>query len=99
LHCHSSFPTILSDIKGAEYGITSDDFFSIKTLPKKMVFVGVGYISVELAGVMNALGVETHMFIRGSTFLRKFDPMAQDTLTKPLRRDGHYSPQGKVVQV
>src|SRR5271170_6784697 len=76
-----SFPTIRSDIKGAEYGITSDDFFSIKTLPKKMVFVGAGYISVELAGVMDALGVETHMFTQGSTFLRKFDPMVQDTLT------------------
>lgn len=71
-----------TDITGAEYGITSDEFFSIKKLPKKMVFVGAGYISVELAGVMNALGVETHMFIRGPTFLRKFDPMVQETLTQ-----------------
>lgn len=86
-----SFPTILSDIKGAEYGITSDDFFSIKTLPKKMVFVGAGYISVELAGVMDALGVETHMFTQGSTFLRKFDPMVQDTLTN------HYEEMGIIV--
>jgi glutathione reductase (NADPH) len=67
------------DIEGAEHGITSDEYFSIKELPKKMVFVGAGYIAVELAGVMAALGVETHMFIRGNTFLRKFDPMVSRT--------------------
>lgn len=86
-----SFPTKPSSIKGSEYGITSDDFFSIKTLPKKMVFVGAGYIAIELAGVMNALGVETHLFIRGNTFLRKFDPMVQETMTK------HYEEIGIIV--
>ena len=47
-----------------------------------MAFVGAGYIAVELAGVMNAIGVETHMFIRGDTFLRNFDSMVQETLTR-----------------
>ena len=77
-----SYPTKPEGIKGSEYGITSDDFFSIKYLPKKMVFVGAGYISVELAGAFNAVGVETHIFIRHDTFLRKFDPMVQETMTK-----------------
>jgi len=77
-----SFPTKPKRIKGSEYGITSDEYFLIKHLPKKMVFVGAGYIAVELAGVMNAIGVETHLFIRGNTFLRKFDPMIQETMTK-----------------
>ena len=86
-----SFPTKPQNIKGSEYGITSDDFFSIKKLPKKMLFVGAGYIAVEIAGIMNALGVETHMFIRGTTFLRKFDPMVQDTLTK------HYEEAGIII--
>jgi glutathione reductase (NADPH) len=86
-----SYPNKPANIKGAEYGITSDDFFSIKTLPKKIVFVGAGYIAVELAGIMNALGVETHMFIRGTTFLRKFDPMIQETMTK------HYEEAGVII--
>ena len=86
-----SWPTKPETIKGHEYGITSDDFFSIKKLPKKIVFVGAGYISVELAGIMNALGVETHMFIRGKTFLRKFDPMVQETMTK------HYEEMGVII--
>jgi glutathione reductase (NADPH) len=86
-----SYPIKPKKIPGAEHGITSDDFFKIRTLPKKIVFVGAGYISVELAGVMNAIGVETHMFIRGETFLRKFDPMIQDTLTK------HYEEAGVII--
>jgi glutathione reductase (NADPH) len=86
-----SFPIKPKDIKGAEHGITSDDFFKMKVLPSKYVFVGAGYISVELAGMMNALGVETHMFIRGDTFLRKFDPMIQETLTK------HYEDAGVII--
>lgn len=69
-------------IKGADYGITSDEFFAIEELPPKIAFVGAGYIAVELAGVTNAMGIETHMFIRGERFLRNFDPMIQETLTK-----------------
>ena len=76
------YPIKAQDIPGAELGITSDGFFDIEHLPKKMAFVGAGYIAVELAGVMNAIGVETHLFIRGNTFLRTFDPMVQETLTQ-----------------
>lgn len=68
-------------VPGAEHGITSDGFFEIEELPPKIAVVGAGYIAVELAGVMNAMDVETHMFIRGDTFLRKFDPMVQKTMT------------------
>ncbi len=75
-------PTKPEAIKGAEHGITSDGFFEIEQLPKKIAFVGAGYIAVELAGVMNAIGVETHLFIRHEKFLRNFDPMIQATLTK-----------------
>jgi glutathione reductase (NADPH) len=76
------FPILPTDIPGAKHGITSDGFFDIEVLPKKVAIVGAGYIAVELAGIFNALGTEVHMFIRGETFLRKFDPMIQATLTK-----------------
>ena len=76
------YPVIPQGIPGSDLGITSDGFFDIEELPKKMAFVGAGYIAVELAGVMNAIGVETHMFIRHNTFLRNFDPMVQETLTQ-----------------
>lgn len=47
-----------------------------------MVFVGAGYIAVELAGVMAALGVEVHMFLRHESFLRSFDPLIQSSLVE-----------------
>lgn len=68
-------------IPGAEHGITSDGFFEMEDLPPKMAVVGAGYIAVELAGAVHAIGVDTHMFIRGEQFLRKFDPMVQRAIT------------------
>ena len=76
-------PTIPSDdqIPGASYGIDSDGFFDIEEQPKRVAVVGAGYIAVELAGVFNTLGTETHLLIRHEKVLRTFDPLIQDTLT------------------
>ncbi|KAI2642158.1 putative glutathione protein [Xylaria nigripes] len=81
-------PASYPDIPGAEYGINSDGFFDIATLPKKVALVGAGYIAVEFAGMFNALGVETHLFIRYKTFLRHFDPMIQEGVTAEYERLG-----------
>lgn len=78
----------LPKVPGAEHGITSDGFFELEELPPKVAVVGAGYIAVELAGVMNAVNVETHMFIRGEQFLRKFDPMIQKTMTERYEAAG-----------
>ncbi|KAH7394426.1 glutathione reductase [Pyrenochaeta sp. MPI-SDFR-AT-0127] len=82
------YPIVPKDVEGATHGITSDGFFDMEHLPKKIAVVGAGYIAVELAGVLNAIGVETHMFIRGDTFLRSFDPMIQETMTKSYEDAG-----------
>lgn len=82
------YPIVPNHIEGATHGITSDGFFDIERLPAKVAIVGAGYIAVELAGVLNAVGVETHLFIRGETFLRSFDPMIQETLTKAYEDAG-----------
>ena len=34
--------------------------------------VGAGYVAVELAGVFQGLGTETHLFLRHEKALRKF---------------------------
>lgn len=75
-------------IPGAELGINSDGFFDIATQPKKVAIIGAGYIAVEFAGMFNALGTETHLFIRHKTFLRSFDPMIQETVTNEYERIG-----------
>ncbi|KAJ7118822.1 glutathione reductase [Mycena epipterygia] len=95
-------PTIPSDkeIPGASLGIDSDGFFALEEQPKRVAVVGAGYIAVELAGVFNALGSETHLVIRGETVLRTFDPAIQQTLTPWMEHTGlklHKS--SKVVKV
>ena len=93
-------PTIPPQIPGSELGTNSNGFFDIETLPKKVALVGAGYIAVEFAGMFNALGVETHLFIRHDTFLRHFDPMIQETVTKEYERLGvHVHKRSEVAKV
>ncbi|KAK1251150.1 hypothetical protein MKX07_005705 [Trichoderma sp. CBMAI-0711] len=93
-------PTPPPEIPGAEYGINSDGFFDIAKQPKKVAIVGAGYIAVEFAGMFNALGTETHLFIRYNTFLRHFDPMIQETVTKEYERLGvHLHKQSQATKI
>ncbi|KAF9650845.1 glutathione-disulfide reductase [Thelephora ganbajun] len=84
------YPTIPSDkdVPGASLGISSDGFFELEHQPKRAVVVGAGYIAVELAGVLNTLGTETHLLIRGETVLRTFDPTVQEVLTPWMEHTG-----------
>lgn len=76
------------DIPGAEYGIDSDGVFELQILPKRVAIAGAGYIAVEIAGVFNALGSETHLFVRKDRPLRQFDGDIVDVLTKVMADDG-----------
>lgn len=81
-------PTIPKNVPGSEFGINSDGFFELEHQPKKVAIVGAGYIAVEFAGMFNALGTETHLFIRHDKFLRTFDPMIQDAIVAEYERVG-----------
>ena len=43
-------------VPGAPLGITSDGFFELESLPRRVAVVGGGYIAVELAGIFAGLG-------------------------------------------
>lgn len=75
-------------IPGAEYGIDSDGFFALPALPKRVAVVGAGYIAIEIAGVVKALGAETHLFVRKHAPLRNFDPLIVDTLLEVIKNEG-----------
>ncbi|WP_127958732.1 glutathione-disulfide reductase [Serratia microhaemolytica] len=75
-------------IPGAEYGIDSDGFFALDAMPKRVAIVGAGYIAVEIAGVLNALGAETHLFVRKHAPLRNFDPLIVETLLEVINNEG-----------
>ncbi|KAL9081714.1 MAG: hypothetical protein Q9159_007112 [Coniocarpon cinnabarinum] len=81
-------PNIPKEIPGAELGITSDGFFELSKQPQKVALVGAGYIAVEMAGMFNALGSETHLFIRHDKALRAFDPLIQEKVMTEYRRQG-----------
>ncbi len=76
------------DLPGAEYGLTSDGFFALKNRPQSVLVVGAGYIAVEIAGVLHALGSRTHLAVRKHAPLRNFDPMLSETLSQELQQQG-----------
>lgn len=71
-----------------EHCISSDGFFDMEDLPPVAVVVGAGYIAVELAGVLNSLGSETHLVVRKAKALREFDPMISDGLDAEMTKAG-----------
>lgn len=81
------FPTV-PELPGAELGITSDGFFELTELPRRVAVVGSGYIAVELAGVLNALGSDVNLLLRRETLLRGFDAMLRESLMEEMLNTG-----------
>ncbi|MFQ5468860.1 MAG: glutathione-disulfide reductase [Gammaproteobacteria bacterium] len=79
---------VVPDIPGADLGITSDGFFRLDNQPRRVAIVGAGYIAVEIAGMLNALGSEVTMLLRRQHFLGKFDVMIRETLMEEMQNDG-----------
>ncbi len=75
-------------IPGADLGIDSDGFFALHERPRRVAVVGSGYIAVELAGVLRALGCEVTLFARGNRLLRSFDHELGDVLASAMRTRG-----------
>ncbi|KNC77390.1 glutathione reductase (NADPH) [Sphaeroforma arctica JP610] len=73
---------------GAKYGIDSDGFFELEELPKKTVVSGAGYIAVEMAGILAALGSDVTLCIRHDHALRTFDQDVQELLLEELANTG-----------
>ena len=56
-------------------------------MPKRVAVVGAGYIAVEIAGVFNSLGTETHLFVRQHAPLRSQDPYILEALMQVMEQD------------
>ena len=79
-----SIPTI----PGAELGGSSDDVLAWEQLPESVAILGAGYIAVELAGVLHALGVKTDLFVRRDRPLRGFDSYVVEGLVNEMEKIG-----------
>ena len=78
----------VADVPGSEHAITSDGFFALGEQPARVAIVGSGYIAVELAGVLNALGTEVTLFLRKQHVLGAFDKMIKTILLERLGQSG-----------
>jgi len=61
-------------IDGEELLIDSERFMERGRLPKRVVFIGGGFISFELSGIAAAAGAKATIVHRSATPLKEFDP-------------------------
>ena len=73
---------------GAELGIDSNGFFALDRCPQTVIVVGGGYIALELCGVLQALGAQVTLVLRGEQVLTAFDAMLGEALQLALRAQG-----------
>ena len=81
-------PVKPDDIPGVEHAITSREIFNVKEQPKRMVIIGGGYIGVEFACILNGLGTEVTLVIRGDKILRGFDEDLRSEIQEGMERHG-----------
>jgi len=75
-------------VPGIEHAITSNEALDLAELPRRVAIVGGGYIAVEFAGLMNALGAEVSLIIRSGNILRGFDEDIRNALAEEMEKQG-----------
>ncbi|MBN9280786.1 MAG: glutathione-disulfide reductase [Hyphomicrobium denitrificans] len=81
-------PNIDPKLPGREHVITSNEAFDLKTMPRRVVVAGGGYIAVEFASIFNGLGADVTLVYRGEKVLRGFDEDLRDGLTAAMTKRG-----------
>ncbi len=74
------------NIPGEQHITTSDQFLELEALPRRIVFIGGGYISFEFAHVAARAGAEVTILHRGQRPLEGFDP---DLVNQLVKRTQH----------
>ncbi len=80
-------PTRL-DIPGAELALISDDLFTLKALPKRVVVIGAGYIALEFACILRGLGAAVDVVYRAPLPLRGFDVDVRGAVVEAMGAQG-----------
>ncbi len=74
--------------EGFHHGIVSDQAFHLHALPKRVMLIGAGYISVEFAGIFAGLGSSVELVCRQHLPLRGFDGDMREALAEALQAQG-----------
>jgi glutathione reductase (NADPH) len=75
-------------IVGMEHLTTSEQFLELNELPKRILFIGGGYIAFEFAHVAVRAGAQVTIAHRGPRPLPRFDPDLVDQLVESSRELG-----------
>src|SRR5712692_972710 len=75
-------------ISGTEHLTTSEQFLELKELPKRILFIGGGYMAFEFAHVAARGGKQVTIVHRGASPLPLFDPDLVDQIVKHTRELG-----------
>ncbi len=73
------------NISGEEFLTTSEQFLELEELPKRIVFIGGGYISMEFSHVALRAGAKVTVLHRGQHLLEGFDPDLVEQLAQKTR--------------
>jgi glutathione reductase (NADPH) len=76
------------EIPGAKHLTTSDQFLELNELPRRILFIGGGYIAFEFAHVAARVGSQVTILHRGPRPLGLFDPDLVDQLVERTRELG-----------
>lgn len=75
------------DFPGANYLIDSTAFLEMETLPKRILFVGGGFISFEFAHIVARAGSTARIIDHGERPLKGFDPDLVDILIQRTEQE------------
>lgn len=70
---------------GVDHLTTSDQFLELEALPARLIFVGGGYISFELAHIAARAGAQVTILHRSARPLKAFEPELVDLLVRRTR--------------
>lgn len=76
------------EIPGEEHLTSSTEFLDLEELPKDIVFIGAGFISMEFAHVAVRAGANVRIIHRSERPLKPFDPDLVDILVDASRDAG-----------
>ena len=74
-------------LPGFELGMVSDDIFALHALPRRIGIVGGGYVAMEFAGLLRALGSEVEVLAHGP-LLQSFDVELVQALMQQMQAHG-----------
>lgn len=80
-------PAVIA-LSGLDAAANSTGILNLRTVPRRLGILGAGYIALEFATILAALGSEVSLFYRGDLPLRGFDQSMRERIARSLQAQG-----------